>query len=47
MAHNLGLHLDVSELRGGANMTEQESEVRRVTWWGCYVVDKYAVFPKS
>lgn len=43
MAHNLGLQVDISEVDGKTSMTEEEIEVRRVTWWGCYVVDKYVL----
>ncbi|KAF4779066.1 fungal specific transcription factor [Colletotrichum scovillei] len=40
MAHNLGLHLDCSKWATAGLLTEEEAEARKVTWWGCYVVDK-------
>lgn len=40
MAHNLGLHLDSSKWTTTASVSEEEVETRKVTWWGCYVVDK-------
>jgi hypothetical protein len=40
MAHNLGLHLDSSKWTTTASVSEEEAEARKVTWWGCYVVDK-------
>ncbi|KAK1461739.1 nitrogen assimilation transcription factor nit-4 [Colletotrichum cuscutae] len=46
MAHNLGLHLDCSKWATAGLLTEEEAEARKVTWWGCYVVDKYAANSK-
>lgn len=40
MAHNLGLHMDCSAWVKAGLITEDEAEVRTVTWWGCFVVDK-------
>ncbi|KAK7707843.1 hypothetical protein SLS63_013639 [Diaporthe eres] len=40
MAHNLGLHLDSSKWTTTALVPEEIAEARKVTWWGCYVVDK-------
>ncbi|KAF6813793.1 fungal specific transcription factor [Colletotrichum plurivorum] len=40
MAHNLGLNLDCSEWTASGLLSETEVETRKVTWWGCYVVDK-------
>lgn len=40
MAHNLGLHLDSSKWTTTALVPEEDAEARKVTWWGCYVVDK-------
>ncbi|KAK1673372.1 fungal-specific transcription factor domain-containing protein [Colletotrichum godetiae] len=40
MAHNLGLHLDCSKWATAGLLSEEEAEARKVTWWGCYVVDK-------
>ncbi|CAI6059993.1 unnamed protein product [Clonostachys chloroleuca] len=40
MAHNLGLHMDCSTWVATGLISEDEAEVRKVTWWGCFVVDK-------
>lgn len=40
MAHNLGLHMDCSEWVTAGLISGDEAEVRKVTWWGCFVVDK-------
>lgn len=40
MALSLGLHLDCSQCVDEGIMTAEEAEVRSVTWWGCYVLDK-------
>ncbi|KAH0275263.1 hypothetical protein KCU91_g4687, partial [Aureobasidium melanogenum] len=42
MAHNLGLHIDCSAWVAAGLISEEEAEVRKVTWWGCFVVDNYA-----
>ncbi|KAG9953639.1 hypothetical protein KCU85_g1154, partial [Aureobasidium melanogenum] len=42
MAHNLGLHMDCSAWVAAGLISEEEAEVRKVTWWGCFVVDNYA-----
>lgn len=40
MALSLGLHLDCSHCVEDGEMTAEEAEVRSVTWWGCYHLDK-------
>ncbi|KAH7020463.1 nitrogen assimilation transcription factor nit-4 [Ilyonectria destructans] len=40
MAFNLGLHLDCSRELAAGYITELEAEVRKVTWWSCYNLDK-------
>ncbi|KAL4899072.1 fungal-specific transcription factor domain-containing protein [Aspergillus multicolor] len=40
MAYNLGLNLDCSEWVAAGKITEQDAQVRRITWWGCYKLDK-------
>ncbi|EKG20647.1 Transcription factor fungi [Macrophomina phaseolina MS6] len=40
MALSLGLHLDCSQCVEQGLLTAEEAEVRSVTWWGCYVLDK-------
>lgn len=39
MAFDLGLNVDVSTL-GAHNLTEEEIDARRITFWGCYLIDK-------
>ncbi|GJC92669.1 ATP-dependent DNA helicase pif1 [Colletotrichum higginsianum] len=41
MAINLGMHLDCSPCVSEGTLSAEEAEVRNVTWWGCYVLDKY------
>lgn len=43
MAMNLGMHLDCSLCVSEGLLSVEEAEVRNVTWWGCYVLDKYAL----
>lgn len=40
MAYNLGLHMDCTAWVSSGLISEDEAEVRKVTWWGCFVVDK-------
>ncbi|KAJ9149483.1 Fungal-specific transcription factor domain-containing protein [Pleurostoma richardsiae] len=40
MAFNLGLHLDCSRWCKEGYFTEEAAEVRKVAWWGCYILDK-------
>ncbi|KAL1864712.1 hypothetical protein Daus18300_007514 [Diaporthe australafricana] len=40
MAFNLGLNLDCSKWVATGLISAEEAEVRKVAWWGCYVVDK-------
>lgn len=39
MAFDLGLNVDVTTL-GAHNLTEEEIDARRITFWGCYLIDK-------
>lgn len=41
MAMNMGMHLDCSLCLSEGTLSAEEAEVRNVTWWGCYVLDKY------
>lgn len=43
MAFDLGLNVDVTNL-GAYNLSDDEIDARRITFWGCYLIDKY-VFP--
>lgn len=40
MAYNLGLNLDCRHWVRLKQISELEEEVRKVAWWGCYLVDK-------
>jgi hypothetical protein len=40
MAVELGLHLDIANPKD-YNLTQSEVEVRKVTFWGCFIVDTY------
>ncbi|KAJ9426021.1 fungal-specific transcription factor domain-containing protein [Fusarium oxysporum] len=40
MALNLGLNIDCSQWVTSGLISEDEAEVRKVTWWGCFVLDK-------
>lgn len=40
MASDLGLNLDVSS-HGTQNLDDDEIDARRITFWGCYLFDKY------
>ncbi|KAF4996337.1 hypothetical protein FDECE_12481 [Fusarium decemcellulare] len=40
MALNLGLNIDCSQWVVSGLITAEEAEVRKVTWWGCFVLDK-------
>lgn len=40
MAYNLGLNLDCAAWVASGMISEQDAEVRRITWWGCYKLDK-------
>lgn len=39
MAFDLGLNVDASDL-GAHSLSEEEIDARRITFWGCYIVDK-------
>lgn len=40
MAFDLGLNVDASNL-GPHNISDEEVDARRITFWGCYIIDKY------
>lgn len=40
MAFDLGLNVDASNL-GAHNLSDEEIDARRITFWGCYIIDKY------
>lgn len=39
MAFDLGLNLDSANL-GAHNLSDEEIDARRITFWGCYLIDK-------
>ncbi|KAJ6102571.1 hypothetical protein N7486_004998 [Penicillium sp. IBT 16267x] len=39
MAFDLGLNIDASNM-GAPNLTDEEVDARRITFWGCYLIDK-------
>lgn len=43
MALNLGLNIDCSQWVASGLIGEDEAEVRKVTWWGCFTLDKYVI----
>lgn len=40
MAYDLGLNVDVTSL-GSSSLSEKDIDARRITFWGCYLFDKY------
>lgn len=42
MAFDLGLNVDAANL-GAHNLSEEEIDARRITFWGCYLIDKYVI----
>lgn len=42
MAYNLGLNLDSDKWLKSGLITEEDAEVRKVAWYGCWTLDKYA-----
>jgi hypothetical protein len=44
MAVELGMHLDTTS-SPDLKLSPTEIEVRKVTFWGCFIVDAYVVFP--
>jgi hypothetical protein len=42
MAYNLGLNVESDEWLKSGLITEEDSEVRKVAWHGCWTLDKYA-----
>lgn len=45
MACDLGLNLDSGTLPGSreSSLNEEEVDARRITFWGCFLFDKYGV----
>lgn len=42
IAYNLGLNHDCTDWVRQGKITEDEAEIRKITWWGCFLLDKYA-----
>ncbi|KAM0144697.1 hypothetical protein ACHAP3_000729 [Botrytis cinerea] len=40
MAFNLGLHLDCSDLVQSGKISLEDAEIRNITWWGLYMLEK-------
>ncbi|KAL5334411.1 fungal-specific transcription factor domain-containing protein [Aspergillus crustosus] len=43
IAYNLGLNHDCTEWVRQGKITEDEAEIRKITWWGCFLLDKLFV----
>lgn len=43
MALDLGLHLSCEELVKSGRMSQEEADVRVITFWGCYLFDKWVL----
>jgi hypothetical protein len=41
MAFNLGLHIDCSSAVEDGVIDGEEAEARNITWWGCYMLNRY------
>lgn len=42
MAYDLGLNVDATSV-GGSKLTDEEIDARRITFWGCFLFDKWVV----
>lgn len=40
MAIDLGLNVDAANL-GAHSLSDEEVDARRITFWGCFLIDKY------
>ena len=43
MAGDLGLSVDAPPMSEGSSLQEEEVDARRITFWGCFLFDKYVV----
>jgi len=43
MALDLGLHLDSHRLVELGYLSEEESNIRAITFWGCFIFDRYLI----
>ncbi|KAK4962429.1 hypothetical protein LTR10_000055 [Elasticomyces elasticus] len=43
IAYNLGLNHDCTDWVKQGKITEDEAEIRKITWWGCFLLDKLFV----
>lgn len=46
LSADLGLHLDVIEEYRNGMLSQRDFDVRRTTFWGVFIHDKYETFPK-
>lgn len=44
MAMDLGLHLDPGTLTESDTLSEEVEDARRITFWGCFLFDKYVPY---
>jgi Fungal specific transcription factor domain/Fungal Zn(2)-Cys(6) binuclear cluster domain len=42
MAMDLGLNIDAPELNPDSRLSAEDTDARRITFWGCFLFDKYA-----
>lgn len=42
MAFDLGLNVDATNI-GPRNLNDEEIDARRITFWGCYLIDKFVI----
>lgn len=47
MACDLGLNLDSGGMQFSKAIDENEEDARRITFWGCFLFDKYALVPPT
>lgn len=41
MAMDLGLDVDAPDLNHDSKLDDEEKDARRITYWGCFLFDKY------
>lgn len=46
MAYDLGLNVDATGI-GSNRLSDEDIDARRITFWGCYLFDKYVVLPSG
>lgn len=43
MAYDMGLNIDCSKQVISGDMAVREVEIRKITWWACYKLDRFAI----